>query len=174
MPDTFDHIAYLAEEIGPRPAGSDREQQAALYIADTIQQESGLHAEIEDFHPRSDGEFVHAVCGIIGLLVVILALVFPVMAIPAIIITLILAVIAVLEQTGHASLSNLLPGKDSQNIVAKYVPENGTTRTRKIVVVANYDTSKVRRELGPAFLPSLPFVNKAVLIASIAMPVLLL
>ena len=152
MPDTFDHIAYLAEEIGPRPAGSDQEQQAALYIADTIQQESGLHAEIEDFHPRSDGTIVQAACGLIGLIVVILALVFPVMAVPAIIIAVLLAVITVLEQTGRPFLSNMLPGKDSQNIVAKYVPENGTTKTRKIVVVANYDTSKVRRELGSSFL----------------------
>lgn len=174
MPETFDHIAYLAEEIGPRPAGSDQEQQAALYIADTIQQESGLHAEIEDFHPRSDGTLVQAVCGLIGLIVVILALIFPVMAIPAIIIAVLLAVVMVLEQTGRPFVSNMLRGKDSQNIVAKYVPDGGTTRTRKIVIVANYDSGKNRRELTPAFLSILPIINKAVLIAFIALPVLLL
>ena len=34
MPDIIDHVSYLSEEIGPRPGGTEEEQQAALYIAD--------------------------------------------------------------------------------------------------------------------------------------------
>ena len=32
MSTPMDHIAYLSQEIGPRPAGTEEEQQAALYI----------------------------------------------------------------------------------------------------------------------------------------------
>ena len=32
MPDIKEHIAYLSQEIGARPAGTEEEQQAALYI----------------------------------------------------------------------------------------------------------------------------------------------
>ena len=49
MPDIIDHVSYLSEEIGPRPGGTEEEQQAALYIADYLQKEAGLAAEIEDF-----------------------------------------------------------------------------------------------------------------------------
>ena len=42
MPDIIDHVSYLSEEIGPRPGGTEEEQQAALYIADYLQKEAGL------------------------------------------------------------------------------------------------------------------------------------
>ena len=34
MTNMMDDIAHLSQEIGPRPAGTEEEQQAALYIAD--------------------------------------------------------------------------------------------------------------------------------------------
>ena len=49
MPEILDHVAYLSQEIGPRPAGTEEEQQAALYITDQMQQEAGLSAVMEDF-----------------------------------------------------------------------------------------------------------------------------
>ena len=42
MPDIIDHVSHLSEEIGPRPGGTEEEQQAALYIADYLQKEAGL------------------------------------------------------------------------------------------------------------------------------------
>ena len=56
MPDIIDHVSYLSEEIGPRPGGTEEEQQAALYIADYLQKEAGLAAEIEDFAIASNTE----------------------------------------------------------------------------------------------------------------------
>ena len=49
MPDILDHVAYLSQEIGPRPAGTEEEQQAALYITEQMQKDAGLSAIIEDF-----------------------------------------------------------------------------------------------------------------------------
>ena len=56
MAQLLDHVEYLSREIGPRPAGTEEEQQAALYIADQLQQESGFHAEIEEFTSSSNLE----------------------------------------------------------------------------------------------------------------------
>ena len=47
MPDILDHVAYLSQEIGPRPAGTEEEQQAALYITEQMQKDAGLSAIIE-------------------------------------------------------------------------------------------------------------------------------
>ena len=49
MSTPIDHIAYLSQEVGPRPAGTEEEQQAALYITERFQKESHLPVEIEDF-----------------------------------------------------------------------------------------------------------------------------
>ena len=39
MPDIKEHIAYLSQEIGARPAGTEEEQQAALYITEQFQKQ---------------------------------------------------------------------------------------------------------------------------------------
>ena len=32
MAELNEHVAYLSQEIGPRPAGTEEEQRAALYM----------------------------------------------------------------------------------------------------------------------------------------------
>ena len=44
MPEPMDHVAYLSQEIGPRPAGTEEEQQTALYITEQMQKDAGLSA----------------------------------------------------------------------------------------------------------------------------------
>jgi len=48
----LEHIRYLAVEIGPRPAGSEAERQAATYIAEQLTQ-AGYDTTIEEFTFRS-------------------------------------------------------------------------------------------------------------------------
>ena len=73
MPDIIDHVSYLSEEIGPRPGGTEEEQQAALYIADYLQKEAGLAAEIEDFAIVSNTETPSLICAGILLVAVVLS-----------------------------------------------------------------------------------------------------
>ena len=49
MAEIMDDVVHLSQEIGPHPAGTEEEQQAALYLAEEIQKESGFPAVIEDF-----------------------------------------------------------------------------------------------------------------------------
>ena len=83
MPDIIDHVSYLSEEIGPRPGGTEEEQQAALYIADYLQKEAGLAAEIEDFTISSNTETPSLICAGILLVAVVLGLAVPAMGILA-------------------------------------------------------------------------------------------
>lgn len=47
MTNMMDDIAHLSQEIGPRPAGTEEEQQAALYIADELQKSAGFSTIVE-------------------------------------------------------------------------------------------------------------------------------
>ena len=49
MAEIIDDIAYLTQEIGPHPAGTEEEQRAALYLADQMQKEAGFATVVEDF-----------------------------------------------------------------------------------------------------------------------------
>ena len=40
MAQLMDHVTYLSKEIGPRPAGTEEEQRAALYITEQFQKET--------------------------------------------------------------------------------------------------------------------------------------
>ena len=37
MAEIMDDVVHLSQEIGPHPAGTEEEQQAALYLAEEIQ-----------------------------------------------------------------------------------------------------------------------------------------
>ena len=105
MPEILDHVAYLSQQIGPRPAGTEEEQQAALYITELMQKEAGLSAVIEDFNGAGNADIPRAICCAATLIVAALSLFLPVLAIPAIIV----AVIALVQRlsTGRSSLRPL-------------------------------------------------------------------
>ena len=58
MAELMDDVSYLSQEVGPRPAGTEEEQQAALYIADKVHQRTGFHAEIEDINCMANPDLV--------------------------------------------------------------------------------------------------------------------
>ena len=153
MAQLLDHIEYLSKEIGPRPAGTEEEQDAALYIADQFQQEAGFHAEIEEFTSSSNLEGARAIPSVVIVLATVLAMLFNVFTIPALVLTLLAAAVYVLEAFGYNYVSKLLARGASQNVVAKYQPNGDTQgggkrpRARKVVLIAHYDTGKVKPAL---------------------------
>lgn len=178
MSDVMEHVAYLSQEIGPRPAGTEEEQQAALYITEKMQKDAGLSAVIEDFTGVTNNETPRAICGAVTLVFAILAVVLPVVALPAALITLLSAVIYVAEAFDKPLLSRLFSRGVSQNVIAKYEPgyspESGSSRRRKVILVAHYDSGKAMPELNGPVLVALPILKWVVLGAFIAVPVFLL
>ena len=177
MPEILDHVAYLSQQIGPRPAGTEEEQQAALYITEQMQKEAGLSAVIEDFSGAGSADAPRAICCGATLVVAVLALFLSVMVIPAFIVSLIALLLLVAEVLDRPVLSKAFARGVSQNVVAKYEPgytaEAGGSRRRKIILVARYDSGKVRSELKQPFLSALPVLRWVNLGAMAVVPLLL-
>lgn len=177
MPDIKEHIEYLSQEIGPHPSGTEEEQKAALYITEQFQKEAGLPAAIEDIAGIADPEIPRMIYGGIALLFALLALIVPGLGAVWFVGALIGAGLLVADILGHPLLATALGKGVSQNVVAKYEPgsdQGGSGRKRKVVVIARYDTGKVRQELASPFVQFMPIVNRAIVAAIVAMPILLL
>lgn len=178
MPDIKEHIAYLSQEIGARPAGTEEEQQAALYITEQFQREAGLPANIEDFNGVGDPHLPSMICCGAAVVLALLSLIVPVLSIVGVIGCLAAAGLFAAEYLDKPIISKLLGKGVSQNVVAKYAPaaaEDGEgARRRKVILVARYDTGKVRAELAGPTAQVMPLVGKISFGAMVALPVLLL
>ena len=176
MPDIIDHVSYLSEEIGPRPGGTEEEQQAALYIADYLQKEAGLAAEIEDFAIASNTETPSLICAGILLVAVVLGLAVPAIGILAFFLALISGGLMLAESLGKPVLSRMLGKGVSQNVVAKYEPAAADMKSshRKIVIVSHYDSGKVQAELNEPLLGILPIIKLCAPVAAAVTAILLL
>ena len=122
MTDMMDDIAHLSQEIGPRPAGTEEEQQAALYIADELQKSAGFSTIVEDVSCASNGNTVRAICFGLAFVCALLPIIFPVLSIPGFIIGFLAAALFACEVFGKPILSRFLRSGVSQNVVAKYNP----------------------------------------------------
>lgn len=176
MAELNEYVAYLSQEVGPRPAGTEEEQRAALYISEQFSMASGLTTTMEDFQCNPDSSLPRALCCGVAVLVTLVATIMGTLAIPAAVVSLLCAALAVAEALDKPVLSRLLNRGVSQNIVAKYIPARSATRAsrrRKVIVVANYDSGKVRRDLGGVMPAVLPVLYWAELVALVVMPLLL-
>lgn len=175
MAEIMDDIVHLSQEIGPHPAGTEEEQQAALYLAEEIQKESGFTSVIEDFQCVTNYLIPTFVCFGLALVAVIVSIVLPIAVIPCFIAVVLAAVLFGLEVFKKPVLSRFLRAGASQNVVAKYqpTPMGGVARRRKIILVANYDTGKVLKEEELPIAGILLLLNKASIIA-LAVAVLIL
>ena len=178
MPEPMDHVAYLSQEIGPRPAGTEEEQQTALYITEQMQKDAGLSAVIEDFNGAPSAEAPKVVCCALTFVFALASLFVPVLGVAAIVVTLVAAALFAAEVFDYPLLSKAFARGVSQNVVAKYEPgysaETGGTRRRKVILVARYDTGKVRTELARPLLPALPILQWATFGAMVFLPILLI
>lgn len=174
MPEILDDIAYLSQEIGPRPAGTEEEQQAALYITEQLQKRAGLQTEIEDFSCSSEEGIVEVICFGIPLIFSIAAMITSMLVIPCFIVALACAALYGMEIMGRPMLSRLLSRGVSQNVVAKYTPSTagGGKRSRKIILVSHYDSGKVSAELNGGLFGIYPMAQKASFFALLALPLI--
>lgn len=167
MANMLDDIAYLSEEIGPRPAGTEEEQQAALYIAEELQKSAGFSTTIEDFNCVTNPDLVRALAYGVAFVSTLVALLFPIMQLPALILVILACVLYGLELFGKPVLTRFINTGVSQNVVAKYVPNqaNGAKR-RKIIVVSHYDSKKATKETQ-GIVGQYLYIIKTVCIASL-------
>ena len=178
MSTPFDHIHYLSQEIGARPAGTEEEQQAALYIAERLKEESNLPVGIEDITCNSNPRLAQTILFGISFVAAALTIPLKVVSIPAIVICIAAALLLAAEIFDKPLLSRLFMKGVSQNVVAKYEPtfnaETQGARRRKIVIVANYDSGKVRHDLKNSLLGVRRYIQIAECGAMVAIPLIIL
>lgn len=176
MAEMMDDIAHLSQEIGPRPAGTEEEQQAALYIADELQKSAGFSTVVEDVSCASNGNTIRLICFTLAFICTLLALIFPLLSIPCIIIGLLVAVLFVCEALGKPFLSRFLRNGVSQNVVAKYNPISitSTNKRRKLILVTHYDSARVATEYQGITGRYLPIIRLVSAITLIVAPIVLL
>ncbi|MDO4854250.1 MAG: hypothetical protein Q4A43_02350 [Coriobacteriia bacterium] len=181
MAQLIDDVTYLSEEIGARPAGTEEEQQAALFVAETLQQDAGFQAVIEDFNGIVNPDLPKAVCFTVAFVCGLISLLVPLLTLPAALISLIAAVLFALEILDKPFLSRFLKGGISQNVVAKYQPAGVPKKRRKIILVANYDSGRVvpdqkgfmqtyRRIFEIAYIAGIVLIPVLLLLQSVVFP----
>ncbi len=176
MAEMIETINRLATEIGPRPAATEEEQQAALYIAEQLEA-AGLPTEIEEFQGSVSHKKTRLACSALSVVFALVSLFVPVLALPAVIVAVVCAALFAAEELGSPVLSKVLDKGISQNVVARYRPEsaqNGSVRRRKVVLVARTDSGSVQPELNGVLLSALPFFAKASRIGMLVLPILML
>ena len=178
MAQILEDVTQLSQDIGPRPAGTEEEQQAALYIADQFNKGAGMEADVEDFKCVPDYEMVRIVLFGVALLAALVAFLFDVAAIPAVIIGLVAAVLFVLELIDRPVVSRFFERGISQNVIARYVPPEAegasSARRRKVILVAHYDSGRTMPEMVGPVVKLLPLFQKLSTAAVVLVPILLL
>lgn len=176
MAEMMDDVIQLSENIGPRPAGTEEEQQAALYIADELQQSARFNTVIEDFNCASSANTATNVCFLTALIAALVPIFLPAAAIPCFVVGALACGLFIAELLNKPLLSRLFRRGVSQNVVAKYQP-SGTaaqSRSRKIILVAGYDSGRTMMEYNSPLVSFMPLLQKAACVAIIAAPVILL
>ena len=176
MAEMIKTIEHLVSEIGPRPVATEEEQQAALYVAQQLET-LGLPVEVEEFQGSVSHKKTRFVCSVVAVVCAVLSLFLPVIAFPAVLLTFVCAVLFTFEELGRPVLSKVLDKGISQNVVGRYIPpanEEGSRRSRKVILVARTDSGSIRSELKQPLLSGMPALAKAARIGMLALPVFLL
>ena len=99
------HVEHLSETIGPRPAATDSEEQAARYIGEVFEAR-GLESQTQSFDtPRSSGWAF----ALYHLLTILAAVLSHFSALPALVLGLMAAVVMWLDLDTRWGLTSLMP-----------------------------------------------------------------
>ncbi len=152
MSRAAEHLHYLATVIGPRPATTDAEAEAADYI-ETVFRDRGLATERQEFDaPRTySWAYVAYHALTIGAAV---ASGWSFLAWPAFAVATLTAFLMWMDLDMRFGLTSLLPPKGpSQNIIARHTPRSRRgERPTRVVIVAHYDTAKASLAFAPSMV----------------------
>ncbi|MCL2746818.1 MAG: hypothetical protein FWE48_07020 [Coriobacteriia bacterium] len=177
------YLDALTHTIGPRPASSDTERQAAEWLQSQFT-EAGVATELQDFDaPRSPQSarmltYLAAPIAVFGIGASFLEQMW-VIHWACWLLLAAMAVLTLLDMygpKGPAGLISLLPKGPSQNVIAKSIPSSyspGET-PKKVVLVANYDTELTSPLSGEATSSIYRIVQLVANLVVVLMPLLVL
>jgi hypothetical protein len=170
MAQLIEYVDELIREVGPRPAGTQQEHQAAELIAARLD-EFGMKVDIEEFPCARNIGWVrvlyYALC-VIGAVVSILFADFRVIGV---ILIAVGVIFMLLDFLGKNPLFTLFKNSLSQNVIARYLPPGNepSSRNRKMVILAHYDSARTMVQAAPPLVPYYAQLRRAIRVAMIAM-----
>jgi len=150
MSQATEHLHQLATVIGPRPATTDAEAEAADYI-ESVFRDRGVDVERQEFDsPRTYG-WAYALYHLLTIGAAV-ASGWDLLAWPAVAVSVLVAFLMWMDMDTRFGLSGWLPPKGpSQNIIARHVPKaRRGERPTRVVIVAHYDTAKASLAFAPS------------------------
>lgn len=173
MSEMMDDIAYLSREIGARPAGTEEERLASEYIASQFRTTTNLRTKVEEFSCNAQPGMVEVICFGGSIFVTLISVFLPFLAWIALLVTAVLTGLYAAEVMNRPLLSRVFMRGVSQNVVARYNPgDSRQTRARKVILVASYDSDKVRPEINGLGAAGYSLLFKASYGALVALSVL--
>ena len=171
MSQVTEHLAQIADVIGPRPATTDAEARAADYIEGVFRSRD-LEVERQEFEcPRTDS-WAFALYHLLTILAAVVSRWFPW---PALVLALVIPVLMWLDFDTKSGLSKFLPKGPSQNIIARHVPKaRRGEHLHRVIVVAHYDTAKPSLTSSPSLVRNYGGIVRATMVATALVPVLIL
>ena len=171
MAEAATHLRELAERIGPRPATTDTESEAADYIQARFE-ERGLETERQEFLAPRTYAWAFVVYHLMTIGAAVLADRYPA---PAFALALLAAVIMWLDLDTRFGLSDLMRKGPSQNVIGRK-PANARRgeSVRKVVIVAHYDSARSSLAFHPSLVKDFGRTFGLMKIATWLVPVLAL
>lgn len=171
MSGEMQYVVELAETIGPRPATTDAEADAATYIEDVFSSR-GLEVERQEFDsPRTYG-WAYAIYHLLTVASAVASRWYPV---PALMVAGIVAILMWLELDLRFGLMTIMPKGPSQNVIGRYVPRvRRNERLHRVVVVAHYDTARASLAFSPRLVRGFSTAFGLMKWLTVAVPILIL
>mgnify|MGYP001069349510 FL=1 len=149
MSQVMEHVHQLAGVIGPRPATTDAEAQAADYIEDVFQAR-GLDVERQEFDCPRTYSWTYVIYHVLTIGGAVLSLLW---SWPAFALSAVAAVALWFDLDTRFSISRFLPRGPSQNIIARHVPrQRRGEKLKRVVIVAHYDSAKSSLAFSPGLV----------------------
>lgn len=176
MSDFMKYAYDLADEIGPRPANTEEEHQAAEKIADWFSA-GGASADIEEFNCPTASRWPFLVAYLLMFIAAFCTRLRGTLATIMFIVGLVALALFLCERYIHPFLGGLFTGGLSQNVLARVSPEGDAPtpgKKRKIIIMARYDSSHAAVESNRSLAKFYPLIQTIMLVCMVALPLLML
>ena len=162
MAQLVEYVDELVQEVGPRPAGTLQEHQAAELIAARLDG-FGMPVDIEEFSCARNLGWVRALYYALSVAGAGIVSFTPIPAFGFILIV-IGVVLMLLDYLGRNPLFSLFNNSLSQNVIARYYPSGAEqiSHTRRVVILANYDSPRTMVQAAPPLVAHYSLLRRIV------------
>jgi hypothetical protein len=173
MSDVATYVHELADRIGPRPATTDTEAEAAEYLQG-VMRAKGLEVERQDFDCPRTYTWSFVIYHVLTITAAV-ASGWAMLVWPALILSAATAIIMRNDLDTKWGLTSLMPKGPSQNVVGRRSPRTlRGERPRKIVLVAHYDSARASLAFSPGMVRSFEISFRLMKWITYLVPVLIL